>query len=61
MDILLLAVLDKVVALQHGVTLDLVGSGNDTGAVDEGLELFGLTSVRFQDIQCKWRLDERAQ
>lgn len=61
MDILLLAVLDKVVALQHGVTLDLVGSGNDTGAVDEGLELFGLTSVRLQEIQFKWRLDERAQ
>jgi hypothetical protein len=39
-DVLLLAVLDQVVALQHGVAFDLVGSGNDAGAIDEGLKLF---------------------
>ena len=39
MDALLLAVLDQVVALQGGMTLDLVGGGDNTGAVDEGLEV----------------------
>lgn len=40
-NVLLLAVLDQVVALQDGVALDLVSSGNDASAVDEGLELSG--------------------
>ena len=39
MNALLLAVLDEVVALEHGVALDLVGGRDDTGAVDKGLEL----------------------
>jgi hypothetical protein len=39
-NVLLLAVLDQVVALQHGVAFDLVGSGDDAGAVDKSLELF---------------------
>jgi hypothetical protein len=39
-DTLLLAVLNKVVALQDGVTLNLVGGGNNTGAVNNGLELW---------------------
>jgi hypothetical protein len=39
-DVLLLAVLDKLWLEETGVTLDLVGSGGDTGAVDEGLEVF---------------------
>lgn len=39
MNALLLAVLDEVVALQNGVTLDLVGSGDNAGAVNDGLEL----------------------
>lgn len=38
-DALLLAVFNKVVALQHGVTLNLVGGGDNTGAVNNGLEL----------------------
>lgn len=39
MDALLLAVLDQVVALEDGVTLDLVGGGDDAGGLDEGLDL----------------------
>lgn len=39
-DALLLAVFDQVVALEHGVALDLVGSGNDASSVDESLELW---------------------
>jgi hypothetical protein len=39
-DVLLLAVFDQVVALQHGVAFDLVDSRDDTGAVDKSLELF---------------------
>lgn len=38
-DVLVLAVLNQIVALQDGVTLDLVGSGNDTSAIDQSLEL----------------------
>lgn len=38
-NVLLLAVFDQIVALQDGVALDLVGSGNNASAVDEGLEL----------------------
>lgn len=38
-DALLLAVLNKVVALQDGVALDLVGGGDNTGAVNNSLEL----------------------
>lgn len=45
MDALLLAVLDQVVALQGGVALDLVGSGNDTSAVDDGLKLSEVSMV----------------
>lgn len=44
-NVLLLAVLDQVVALENGVALDLVGGGDDTGAVDEGLELFRVSIV----------------
>lgn len=43
MDALLLAVLDEIVALQNGVTLDLVGGGGDAGGLDEGLDLFSLS------------------
>lgn len=38
-NVLLLAVLDQVVALQDRVTLDLVGSGDNASAVNNGLEL----------------------
>lgn len=38
-DVLLLAVLDQVVALENGVTLDLVGSGDNASAVNDSLEL----------------------
>jgi hypothetical protein len=38
-DALLLAVLNQVIALQDRVTLDLVGSGHNTGTVDESLEM----------------------
>ena len=38
-DALLLAVLDQLGALEDGVTLDLVGGGDDAGSVDDGLEL----------------------
>lgn len=48
MDVLLLAVLDQVVALQDGVALDLVNGGNDASAVDEGLELSAVSMVRSQ-------------
>lgn len=44
-DVLLLAVLDQVVALQDGVALDLVSSGHDASAVDEGLELSAVSKV----------------
>jgi hypothetical protein len=39
MDALLLAVGNQLVALQTRVTLDLVGSGNNTSGLDDGLEL----------------------
>ena len=38
-NVLLLAVLDQLGALEDGVTLDLVGGGDDAGSVDDGLEL----------------------
>ena len=38
-NVLLLAVFNEVVALENGVTLDLVSSGDDAGAVNESLEL----------------------
>ena len=38
-DALLLAVGDQGVGLQERVTFDLVGSGNDAGGSDDGLEL----------------------
>lgn len=40
MDALLLAVFDELVALENGVTLDLVDGGGDTGGVDDGLKLW---------------------
>jgi hypothetical protein len=61
-DVLLLAVLDQVVALQHGVAFDLVGSGNDAGAIDEGLKLFIQSLlVRLRDIHSMRKGNERAQ
>jgi hypothetical protein len=38
-DVLLLAVLDELWLEETGVALDLVDSGCDTGAVNEGLEV----------------------
>jgi hypothetical protein len=40
MDALLLAVIDQVITLEDGVTLNLISSWNDTGAVDECLKLW---------------------
>jgi hypothetical protein len=41
-DALLAGVLDEgVVLLEEGVTLDLVGGGDDAGGVDDGLEVLG--------------------
>lgn len=39
MDPLLIAVFDQVVALEHGVALNLVGRRDDASGVDDGLEL----------------------
>lgn len=39
MNTLLCAIFNKVVALKHGVALNLVSSRDDTSTVDEGLEL----------------------
>jgi hypothetical protein len=39
MDALLLAVGNQLVALQTRVALNLVGSGNNTGGLDDGLKL----------------------
>jgi hypothetical protein len=44
MDTLILAVGNQLVALQTRVTLDLVGGGNNTSGLDEGLELYGVSS-----------------
>lgn len=41
MDSLLLAVFDQVIALKHGVALDLVGGRDDAGGFDESLDLRG--------------------
>jgi hypothetical protein len=41
-DSLLLAVLNQVIALEHGVALNLVGGGNNTGAFNKRLELWSL-------------------
>lgn len=41
-DSLLLAVLNQVIALEYGVALDLVGGRDDTGAINESLELRGV-------------------
>lgn len=49
MDVLLLAVLDQVIALQDGVTLDLVDSGNDASAVDQGLKLSAVSLSAYSD------------
>lgn len=53
-DALLLAVLDQVVALQDGVALDLVGSGNDASAVDDGLELSEVSMVHALKSASYW-------
>lgn len=54
MDALLLAVFDEVVALEDGVTLDLVSSGDNAGAVDESLELlFGQRSENGSQVLWK--------
>lgn len=39
MDVLLSSVFDQVVALENGVTLDLVGSRDNTSGVDDRLEV----------------------
>lgn len=39
MNTLLCAILNKIVALKHGVALNLVSSRDDISSVDEGLEL----------------------
>lgn len=39
MNSLLLAVLNQVIALEHGVALDLVGGRDNTSAFNESLEL----------------------
>lgn len=44
MDPLLLAVLNQVIALEHGVALDLVGGRDNACAINESLELQGLVS-----------------
>lgn len=38
-NVLLLAVFNELVALQNGMTLNLVGSGHNTGGVNNSLEL----------------------
>jgi hypothetical protein len=43
-DALLLTILDQVVALEDGVALDLVRSGNNTGTVDDSLKLLKMVS-----------------
>lgn len=43
MDALLLAVGNQFVALQTRVALNLVGSGNNTGGLDDGLKLWGVS------------------
>jgi hypothetical protein len=43
-DALLLTILDQVVALEDGVALNLVGSGNNTGSVDDSLKLLEMVS-----------------
>jgi hypothetical protein len=45
---LLLAVLNQVVALEHGVALNLVGGRDDTGAFNESLELRGVLADVWQ-------------
>lgn len=49
MDALLLTILDQVVALEDGVALNLVRSGNNTGTVDDSLKLLEMVS-RCKDI-----------
>jgi hypothetical protein len=43
-DALLLTILDQVVALEDGVTLNLVRSGNNTGTIDDSLKLWEMVS-----------------
>ena len=49
MDSLLLAVLDQVIALKHGVALNLVGGRDDASALNESLELWEV-------LDCVWRV-----
>lgn len=44
MDALLLTILDQVVALEDGVALNLVRSGNNTGTIDDSLKLWEMVS-----------------
>jgi hypothetical protein len=43
-DALLLTILDQVVALEDGVALNLVRSGNNTGTIDDSLKLSEMVS-----------------
>jgi hypothetical protein len=43
-DALLLTILDQVVALEDGVALNLVRSGNNAGSVDDSLKLLEMVS-----------------
>jgi hypothetical protein len=43
-DALLLTILDQVVALEYGVALNLVRSGNNTGTIDDSLKLWEMVS-----------------
>jgi hypothetical protein len=47
---LLLAVLNQVIALEHGVALNLIGSRNNTSGVNQSLELWGLLA----DVETIW-------
>lgn len=59
MNALLLAVLNKVVALQDGVTLNLVGGGDNASAVNDGLEL-SESQYRSRNKQ-RWGVNEREE
>jgi hypothetical protein len=46
-NVLLLAVSDELRLDEERVTLDLVGSGSDTGTLDEGLELCNVLAQKY--------------
>ena len=48
MNTLLLAVLNQIIALQNRVALNLVGSGHDSSAVNDGLKLLEAVSTGFR-------------